>query len=243
MLTGLLLYRYTEADNSVVVATDSIKNTIFILAKQHPVTPPELFGSIIASHFTTTYKHIHAAFVNIVTHRWTRLNIDGKAHPHSFIKDSQETRNIDVEHHEGQGFTITSGIKDLSVLKSTGSAFHGFVRDEYTTLKEAWDRILSTDVDSTWKWTNFKDLAAIQDVIPKFDAAWAAARDITLDLFAKENSPSVQATMYNMSNAILAAEPLIETVSYSLPNKHYFELGMSRCSPLLSSLTLTQSQI
>src|SRR5436305_10278623 len=127
-----------------------MKNTIYILAKQHPVTPPELFASIVGTHFIDTYKHIHAAHVKVVTHRWTRMNIDGKPHPHSFLRDGAETRNVEVTFRRNEGFTIKSKLAGLLVLKSTGSAFHGFYRDEYTSLKETWDRILSTEVDAEW---------------------------------------------------------------------------------------------
>ncbi|KAK8922316.1 Uricase [Metarhizium anisopliae] len=151
LLEGDIDTSYTEADNSVVVATDSIKNTTFIIAKQHPVNPPEL----------------------------------------------------------------------------TGSAFHGFIRDEYTTLPETWDRILSTDVDASWKWAKFADLKAVEESAAKFDKAWDSARNITLKLFAEDNSASVQNTMYKMCEQILDAVPETEKVAYSLPNKHNFELDLS----------------
>ena len=209
----------------MVVATDTMKNTVFILAKQHPVTPPELFGSIVATHFVDTYKHIHAAHIKVVTHRWTRMTIDGKPHPHSFLRDGSETRNVEVEAREGQGITIRSALAGLLVLKSTGSQFHSFIHDEYATLPDVYDRILSTEVDAGWKWQTFKGLSAVKEAIPKFDATFEAARNITLELFAKENSPSVQNTMYKMCDRILEAAPMVEAVDYSLPNKHYFEVG------------------
>ncbi|KAK5806525.1 hypothetical protein VI817_000783 [Penicillium citrinum] len=227
VLTREFVYSYTKADNSVVVATDSIKNTIYITAKQQPVTPPELFGSILGTHFIEKYSHIHAAHVNIVTHRWVRMNVDGKPHPHSFVKESGETRNTQVDVHEGKGIDIKSSIKDLTVLKSTGSQFHGFLRDEFTTLKETWDRILSTDVAADWQWRRFSGLSEVKANAHKFDNAWTVARNTTLKTFAEDNSASVQATMYKMGEIILAAEPLLETVDYSLPNNHYFEIDLS----------------
>ena len=221
----LTSYSYTKADNSVIVATDSIKNTIYITAKQNPVTPPELFGSILGSHFITKYNHIHAAHVNIITHRWTRMTIDGKPHPHSFLRDGEETRNVQVDVVEGKGVDITSSLAKLTVLKSTNSQFWGFLRDEYTTLPETWDRILSTDVDASWQWRRFSGLDEVRATVPHFDATWAAAREITLKTFAEDNSASVQNTMYKMAEQILARQSLLETVEYSLPNKHYFEVG------------------
>lgn len=202
-----------------------MKNTIYIKAKEHPVTPPELFASILGTHFIETYPHITVANVKIVTHRWTRMTIDGKPHPHSFYRDGNDTRNVEAKIQKGKGIDIRSGIVGLLVLKSTGSQFHGFVRDEYTTLPEVWDRILSTDVDCGWSWKTFSGLNAVKAAIPKFDKAWNDARAITLKTFAEEDSPSVQNTMYKMCASILAAVPEVEIVDYALPNKHYFEIG------------------
>ena len=209
----------------MVVATDTQKQTCYILAKQNPVTPPELFASIIGNHFVETYKHVHAAHVRIITHRWTRLNVDGEPHPHSFLRDGEEVRVVEAVAREGQGISLRSGIEKLLVLKSTGSAFHSFHRDEYTVLPETWDRILSTEVECGWQWKTFSGLQEVRSVASRFDEAWQAARKITLDTFAKDNSPSVQNTMYKMCEQILAAAPLVEAVDYSLPNKHYFEIG------------------
>jgi len=227
LLEGEIETSYTKADNSVVVATDSMKNTVYIKAKEHPVTPPELFASILGTHFVETYPHIHAAHIKVITHRWTRMTIDGKPHPHSFYRDGAETRNVEAVVREGRGIDIRSGIAGLLVLKSTGSQFHSFVRDGYTTLPEVWDRILSTDVDCGWAWKTFSGLSAIKDAIPRFDKVWEDARYITMKTFAKESSPSVQNTMYKMCEQILGAAPEVEAVDYALPNKHYFEIDLS----------------
>ncbi|KND90735.1 Uricase [Tolypocladium ophioglossoides CBS 100239] len=235
LLEGDIDTSYTEANNSVVVATDSIKNTTFIIAKQHPVTPPELFASILGSHFVEKYSHIHVAHVTVVTHRWVRMDVDGKPHPHSFIKDAGETRNVEARVGRKDGIALTSAIVGLTVLKSTGSAFHGFVRDEFTTLAETWDRILSTDVDASWKWKMFADAKAVEESVPKFDKAWETARNITLKLFAEDDSASVQNTMYKMCEQILDAVPDTDSVAYSLPNKHNFELDLSWHNGLMNT--------
>ncbi|OMP84205.1 Uricase [Diplodia seriata] len=231
LLEGDIDTSYTRADNSVVVATDTQKQTVYVLAKQNPVTPPELFASIVGTHFITQYSHIHAAHVKIVTYKWTRMTVEGKPHPHSFVRDGDDIRTVEAVVREGAGagaaISIKSGIDKLLVLKSTGSAFHGFHRDEYTRLGETWDRILSTEVKAEWEWKTFAGVDDVRAKASKFDDAFAAAKTITLDTFAKDNSASVQNTMYKMSDQILAAAPLVETVSYSLPNKHYFEIDLS----------------
>lgn len=227
LLEGAIDVSYTKADNSVVVATDSMKNTVYIKAKEHPVTPPELFASYLGTHFVEKYSHITAAHIKVVTHRWTRMTIDGKPHPHSFYRDGNETRNVEAVVRKGKGIEIRSGIVGLLVLKSTGSQFHGFVRDEYTTLPEVWDRILSTDVDCGWSWKTFPSMGAVEQATPTFNKAWEDARAITMKTFAEEDSPSVQNTMYKMCGYILDAVPEVENVDYSLPNKHYFEIDLS----------------
>ncbi|KAA8914464.1 hypothetical protein TRICI_002907 [Trichomonascus ciferrii] len=232
LLEGDIEESYTHADNSPVVPTDTVKNTIYILAKQTEVWPVERFGATVANHFVTRYPHIHAAHVDIIQHRWTRFNVEGKPHPHSFMRDGEEQRLVSVsKRDDGSPFEITSGIKNLTVLKSTGSMFHSYHKCEYTTLPETYDRILSTDVDSSWKWTGSK--VSTYGQVKKlaedgvFDNAYDGARNITLETFALENSASVQATMYNMCQSILKEFSQIENVSYSLPNKHYFEINLS----------------
>ncbi|KAI9826111.1 MAG: hypothetical protein M1832_000560 [Thelocarpon impressellum] len=228
LLEGDIDVSYTEADNSVVVATDTIKNTVYIMAKQNPVTPPELFASVVATHFIDTYQHIHVARVKVVTHRWTRMSVDGEPHPHAFFRDGAETRDVEaVARRDGQSISLRSAIVGLLVLKSTGSAFHGFMRDDYTTLPETYDRILSTEVDCGWLWKSFASLEAVRAAVSKFDAAWEAARRITMKAFAEDSSASVQNTMYKMCDRILAEIPDVESIDYSLPNKHYFEIDLS----------------
>lgn len=153
------------------------------------------------------------------------MNIDGKPHPHSFYRDGEEIRVIESVTKENEGVSIRSKIEKLLVLKSTGSAFHGFHRDEYTKLPETWDRILSTEIEAGWQWKLFKNAGEAKKV--DFNGAWKVARDITMKIFAEDNSASVQATMYKMCDKILATVPEIDAVDYALPNKHYFEIGVS----------------
>ncbi|CAN6613284.1 hypothetical protein TRVA0_005S02366 [Trichomonascus vanleenenianus] len=232
LLEGQIEESYTQADNSPIVPTDTVKNTIYVHAKQNDVWPIEQYAASLANHFVTRYPHIHAAHIDIIQHRWSRYNVEGKPHPHSFLRDGQEVRLVSVsKKDDGSPFQIKSGLKDLTVLKSTGSMFYGYHLCEYTTLKPTKDRILSTDIDACWTWTPSKvaTLGQVKQLAKEgvFDNAYNGARHITLETFALENSASVQATMYNMSTAILKEFSQIDTVSYSLPNKHYFEIDLS----------------
>ena len=226
LLEGDIAESWTKAENGNIVATDTQKQTVYVQAKLNPVNPPELFGAILGTHFLDQYSHIHVAHISIVMHRWARMEVDGEPHPHSFVRDSAEKRVVEVVARRDKGISIRSGIKGLLVLKSTGSQFWGFHRDEYTRLPETWDRILSTEVEAGWDWQTFGALEDVKKEVEVFDKAWTDARKITLETFAKENSPSVQNTMYLMSEQILAAVPKVESVEYSLPNKHYFEIGL-----------------
>lgn len=227
LLEGDIAGSWTHSDNTNIVATDTQKQTVYVMAKLHPVNPPELFASILGQHYLDQYPHISVAHVSVKVHKWTRLQVEGKPHPHSFFRDGNELRTVEVVAKRGVGLSIKSGIDGLLVLKSTGSQFWGFHRDEYTRLPETWDRILSTEVQANWKWKTFADVAAVEKEVPGFDKAFVDAKTITLETFAKENSPSVQNTMYLMAEQILAAAPLVDAVDYSLPNKHYFEIGTS----------------
>lgn len=225
LLKGNFDVSYTEADNSPIVPTDTVKNTVLIEAKQTDVWPIERFAAHLAKHFTSKYSHVSGVEVTIVQQRWTKFEVDGKLHAHSFRNEGPETRRTFLTYSKPSNkITIESSIKDLTVLKSTGSMFYGYNVCDYTTLKPTKDRILSTDVDASWKFSS--SLTSLDDVFAKadkgiFDNVYNVARKITLETFAKENSPSVQATMFNMAHAILDKSCSVDTVTYVLPNKHY----------------------
>jgi urate oxidase len=167
------------------------------------------------------------------------MDVDGKPHPHSFYRDGEELRVVESVTREGKGVSIRSKLEKLLVLKSTGSAFHGFHRDEYTKLPETWDRILSTDIEAGWQWKLFKNAEGAKRV--DFNTAWKTVRDITMKIFAEDNSASVQATMYKMCDKILATVPEVDAVDYSLPNKHYFEIGELRACIFLTGTSANET--
>ncbi|KAG0243885.1 hypothetical protein BGW41_001074 [Actinomortierella wolfii] len=227
---------YTEASNKKVVATDSMKNTIYVLAKSSlNVGTPELFGAELGNHFLNQYSWVEGAHVTIIKHRWARMIVDGKPHPHSFWRDGEETRQTDMfvkrgATHDERKVSIKSAIADLLVLKTTGSAFEDFVTDEYRTLPDMKDRIMSTAVDAKWEFkvpaANSSNLLSTLSQIP-FDDIFASVRQVTCDTFAKDESASVQATLYLMAEQSIKNWKWIEKVSYALPNKHYFPVDLS----------------
>jgi len=158
---------------------------------------------------------------------------NAEGHKHSFQRDGEEKQVARVEvgrKDEGLEATVTSGLVDLLVLKSSGSSFEKFVRDEFTTLAEVDDRIFSTAVDMTYTFPPFA-LAGVDGIAAlekqfEFAAAAATARGITLEVFATDESASVQATLYKMGQRLIAEHGSVSSVGYVLPNKHYIPVDM-----------------
>ncbi|KAI9316385.1 hypothetical protein BX666DRAFT_1949986 [Dichotomocladium elegans] len=227
LVEGDIEESFTKADNSVVVATDTCKNTINVMAKRSQnVDTIELFAQELSTHMLKQYKHLSSIHIDIIKHKWTRLLVEGKPHPHSFVRDGEDVQTTSLVHYrEGNRIDLSSGLSKLLVLKTTGSAFHGFYRDEYTTLPEVWDRIFSTAVDCKWTFESHSP-----DVLSKIDysAIHAGVRQITTDTFATDDSASVQATLYLMEKRILNKFPIISEVYYALPNKHYVGIDLSK---------------
>ncbi|CAG8486573.1 595_t:CDS:2 [Paraglomus brasilianum] len=225
LLEGEFETSYTHGDNSKVVATDTMKNTVYVLAKKTVnIKCIELFATEIGKHFVNTYSHVTKASVLITKHRWTRMLVDGKLHDHSFARDGEETRITEVVVKRDK-VEIKSGLKGLLVLKTTGSAFYGFHRDQYTTLPESTDRILSTVIDATWTYS-IPNPSAISKI--PYCTIFDSIRKLTLDTFATDDSVSVQATLYLMAKRILEIHKEVTSVSYGLPNKHCFAFDLER---------------
>ncbi|WP_437948439.1 factor-independent urate hydroxylase [Sorangium sp. So ce296] len=207
---------YTRGDNSKVLPTDTMKNTVYALAKGHPVEPIEDFGVLLAEHFLGK-AHTRRARVAIAENVWSRIDAGGAPHRHAFVRAGAERRTAEITAGPG-GVEIVSGIEDLLVLKTGGSAFSGFPRDKYTTLKETEDRILSTLILARWR-------AAARDEAPT--ATWERARRALLETFAEQHSLSVQHTIHALGEAVLAACPAVDELSLSLPNKHCLLVDLS----------------
>lgn len=244
-----LAQSYTHGDNSLVVATDSVKNTLNVLAKvlpAHDVLVPERFALAAAAHFLGKYAHLTGVDVSIHKLKWSRVVLPDGPHKHSFLRDGSEIRTVYLEARRGPGgapitTTLQGGLKDLLVLKSTGSAFHGFYKDEFTTLVPVNDRIFSTSIDMVYSFNvparPIGELLSSNEGLTDFDAIAEAAKAHTVRVFATDNSASVQATMFTMASDILndtkpffhgqGGHKWLEDVEYALPNKHYVPVDLS----------------
>ncbi|HEY7620573.1 MAG TPA: urate oxidase [Solirubrobacteraceae bacterium] len=205
---------HATGDNSGLLATDTMRNTVYALAAQHAVEDLELFGRVLVDHFVEAGPSVHRARVQLVEHPWARLG----DHQHAFQRAGGGER-VAVVAGDGVSARVEAGIEDLVLLRTTGSGFEGFLRDRFTTLPETEDRILATAVSARWTYAE----GGLD-----YGAAWRAARDAILATFADHYSPSVQFTLRRMGEAVLRAVDAIERVHLSLPNRHHLLYDLAR---------------
>ena len=218
LLEGDFETSYASGDNTKVVATDTIKNTINILAKKHLGDDIEQFATTIGEHFLGKYKHVARVNVSIDERRWQRMEPDGTPHPHSFVGRSDSTAFTEGIFTRTEK-TLHSGIRDLLILKSTGSGFEKYLKDEFTTLPETSDRILATSFSARWKFDQSRE---------NYRNANDAILSAMLKVFAENYSPSAQTTLFQMGEAALAACPGISQIDLAMPNKHCLLIDLSR---------------
>ncbi|TVT54248.1 urate oxidase [Amycolatopsis rhizosphaerae] len=217
-LRGDLAATHLTGDNSVVVATDTQKNTVYAFAKESPVGEIEDFALRLGRHFVGAFGHITGARVLVDEHGWDRIEVAGKPHDHAFSRSGDEKRTTAVT-VDGDRAWVVSGLRDLVVLKSTGSEFHGFPRDKYTTLAETDDRILATAVSARWRYRGVEDI--------DWRGAFGDVRQTLLETFASLHSLSLQQTLYAMGEAVLEKRPEVAEIRLSLPNKHHFLVDLT----------------
>ncbi|GAB2588800.1 urate oxidase [Streptomyces capparidis] len=222
-LTGAMERVYLEGDNTPVLPTDSVKNTVYAFAKERGVTSPEQFAIDLAEHFVTGRDAIHRARVTVEEYAWERLTADSRSAAaggagHSFARRGREVRRCRVT-HDGRDRQVLAGLADLTLLNTTDSEFRGFARDRYTTLRETGDRILATDVAAWWRygWTG-----AAGERAPDWNKCFARARQSLLEAFAETYSRSLQQTLYAMGERVVEQVESVDEVRLALPNKHHF---------------------
>lgn len=210
-LAGDLTATHLTGDNSGVLPTDTMKNTVYAFAKQHGVGEPEAFALLLARHFVTTQGQVESARVSVESVAWDRLG------PHSFQRRGDYTRTTTVT-VTGESTQVVSGITGLVLMNTTASEFHGFVKDRYTTLPETTDRILATAVDA--KWRHLGDEA-------DWGKSFHGAVDAMTSAFVNTYSMSLQQTLMSMGTMVLSSRPEIAEIRLTLPNKHHYLVDLS----------------
>ncbi|MCK0206496.1 urate oxidase [Starkeya koreensis] len=217
MLTGDFDAAYTEGDNSKVIATDSIKNIVNIVARDHVGAENEDFVGLLASHFLDRYAHVDGVEITAAETRWRRIEVDGAGHDHSFVLDGNGKPFVKLEATR-QDRRLVSGITGFTFLKTTESGWENYWFDEATTLKPTPDRLFATAMDASWLWSGTP---------ASYAGANATVIDEALKVFATTYSPGVQNTLYLIGEAVLAAVPEIAEITIACPNKHYLPIDLS----------------
>jgi urate oxidase len=207
---------HTHGDNSLVVATDTMKNTAYALALEHLADSVEAYGLVLASHFLA-YPQVRRAIVDIAEARWSPLSVAGQASDHAFMRSGDLTRTTLVS-TAAEGTSVEAGIEGLTLMKTRRSAFSGFARDRFTTLAETDDRLMATKITSSWRYGS---------VDVDFEAVFEAVLETLLRVFAEHDSPSVQASVWIIGKAILEEHAELEQIRFSLPNLHHWPADLS----------------
>jgi urate oxidase len=239
-LEGEFEAAHVAGDNRAVLPTDTMKNTVYALAREHYTSSAESFALHLAAHFLEHPAGIARARIRIAEAIWSRVDRKGRPHPHAFLRAGTEQRLARVT-ADRERIVVQGGINDLLVLKTKGSAFEDFIRDSFTTLPDASDRIFATAVRAVWLYrarsaSRIRDQGSgIRERITdqsddgtEYNHCWQRARTALLETFADHDSKSVQHTLYAMGEAVLAACDEIEEVHFVMPNRHHLPVDLGK---------------
>ena len=209
-LSGEFESSYASGDNRSILPADTVKNTVYALAKLYPIEQIEQFAQELINHFLTGNPQVLKVRVEIAEHRWERIPFGQKPHPWSFAPAGPERRTATVTATR-DAMLIEAGVENLRVVKTTGSGFQGYLRDPFTTLEETSDRILATNVKATWLYSD--------NEIP-FAVYWHGVRDAIVDTLVEHESRSMQNTLHAIAEAVLERYADIAEIHLWVPNQN-----------------------
>jgi urate oxidase len=207
---------FLSGDNQKIVPTDTMKNTVWAFAAEYLAGSIEDYGVALAQHFVRDFEPVNTAEIALEEHLWRRVKIRDRTDPYAFMADGPELRITSVK-TMGEDLEIKSGFSGLPILKTHGSAFEEFTRDKYTTLWEAPDRMLATEITASWLY---------KKTVKEFDETWKDVRRILIETFVEHESRSVQHSLHAMGSAVLAEHEAISEITLTLPNKHHYEVDL-----------------
>ena len=219
LLHGDLAGSYLSDDNSSIVPTDTVKNTIHVLAHDHLETCRASFATIIADHFLAKYPHLSAIEVELRERKWERMSVGGSPHPHAFVHAANGEPFSRAVFVRGKVPRLSSGIRGHLIMKSTQSGFTGYNVCELTTLPPTTDRVFATRLTAEWE---FADLAS------DFTTANTSILSVAHEVFATTYSPSVQRTLYQIGELALERVPGISRIELKMPNVHFLGLDLAK---------------
>ncbi|MCW2810573.1 MAG: Urate oxidase [Friedmanniella sp.] len=220
-LRGDFSSAHLVGDQGNVLPTDTQKHTAYAFAKEKGLVSIEDYGLALATHYVEDIEPVTGARIEIEEFAWERALVDGVEHDHTWLRKGQEVRLAAVT-VEGTGADqqvwVVGGLKDLVLLKSTGSEFAGFLQDPYTTLAPTHDRVMATSLTAKWRFSS-------TDV--DWEATYVGVKTILVKRFAEVHSKALQQTLYEMGKAVLEAFGFIAEITFSAPNKHHFVYDLS----------------
>lgn len=219
LLQGDFASCFEEGDNSKILTTDTLKNTVYSLARESSAASMENFAMELIDFLLERNPQVSRTEVMIQEKAWERLNVGGKAHPTTFVNSSSENQKTRVSRLQGGSFSVVSGLENLVIMKTAGSAFEGFIKESLTTLAESRDRLLGTAVRANWSYKAGK---------LDFPTLRVKVRETLLEVFANHASKSLQHTLYAMAAHALEAIQEVEEVELTMPNKHCLLVDLSR---------------
>jgi urate oxidase len=219
LLSGDFETCFTVGDNSQILPTDTMKNTVYSRARESTAECMEDFARELAEFFMARNPQVEGVEINIAGTAWDHALVQGKPHPSTFVRGSNETQTTAVTYIRGGELLVTSGLDSLVVLKTAHSGFEGYLRDSLTTLPETADRLFGTSMRAQWTY---------QSAALPFDQLRSKLRETLIQGFAEHDSKSVQQTLYAMAQAALEAVPEIVDMELAMPNKHCLLVDLSR---------------
>jgi urate oxidase len=219
LLKGDFDSAHLDGDNSKILPTDTMKNTVYSIARSSKATAMEDYAKELADFLLGRNPQIASLSIRVESAMWKRLTVDGKPHPSAFMRGSEELQIATVERAQDQAFRIQSGLDNMVLLKTANSGFEGYIKDSLTTLPETKDRLFGTAVGATWHY--------ISPNLP-FDCIRVKLRETMLRTFANHDSKSVQQTLYAMAESALEAVPEIDEIEITMPNKHCLLVDLSK---------------
>lgn len=214
LFRGKFAESYTQADNSMLLPTDTMKNAVYVIARQNPITTIEQFSRNLAKHFLGTVQHLDGVKIEIEQSPWNRIENSGSA----FVSGGAERRVVILTASRSEE-VLESGVHGLEILKTANSAFAGYLVDEWTTLPPARDRLFGTVMDADWTYHN---------TTVDYDAEHKRVRTVLLKAFADHVSESVQHTLFDMAKATLEQVESLKEVHLVMPNKHRLLVDLSK---------------
>jgi urate oxidase len=210
---------FVQGDNSKILPTDTMKNTVYSLARRSSAQCMEDFGKEMVAFFLERNPQVSLARIFLSEKAWEHLPTNGKPHATTFVQSSDECQTTEVTATRTGAPSVRSGLENLVILKTAGSEFTGFIKDALTTLPEVTDRLFGTAMRARWRYSS--------PTVP-FGKLRTTIRETLLSGFAGHVSKSVQHTLYAMGETALTKVPEIDDIELEMPNRHFLLVDLSR---------------